>query len=153
MPKSLAKRFNEIKDGKLQSDLIIGYIEEVKKDLKVNIECMDEDVLIFRGIMAKAKQAFKDVKDTELKSFYELWEKFESDKKKTKEFVTEAIKELRPLRDELESIKSLMNSIDKWGIENLLSVIEKLGNSLHGETKEMVKFLFDNYKKEVENEN
>lgn len=149
LPKSLAIKIKELKDGESQSKLIVEYIESMKRELKINIESMDEDVLIFRGLMAKAKQAFKETKETELNSFYELWEKFETDKKKVREFVIAAKAELQPLKLELKEIGNLMDGIDKWKIDNLLETIKKVGEYAYegSETHKILKFLFDNYKR------
>jgi len=149
LPKSLAEQVKGIKDGAMQSTMIIDYINECKKELKTNIESMDEDVLIFRGLMATAKKAFQETKEQELKAFYELWDKFQTDKVQVGDFVKQAKAELQPLKKELQSIKDLMSSIDQWGIKDLIGLIEKLNSSFYGETEKMVKFLFDNYKKDT----
>ena len=55
--------------------------------------------------------------------------------------------ELTPLIQEITELKKLCNSVDTWGISNLVESISKLKN-LYGTEKEMFEFLVNNFKEQ-----
>lgn len=148
LPESLAKKLKEVQDDKLIEDMILEYINETKTYLQTDIKNFEDEVLIYRGSMIKAKQAFKEAKDEQLNAMYALWEKSEKDIEQIRDLVGKAKKELEPLKKELDEIKILMSSIDKFGIQNLLEIIKELNSHYYGETKDIINFLFKNYKRE-----
>lgn len=147
LPASLAKRIKDIQDTKYLENEIVKYTEETKRNFKTEIECIDEDVLQYKAFMIKAKNAFKDAKDEHLNASYELWEKYETDLTKVRQYVNTVNLAIEPLKKELNDVKNLMQEIDKYGIKDLLELIKEVNSHYYGETANMLKFLFDNYKK------
>lgn len=147
LPAGLAKKVKDIQDVKYLEDEIVKYVEQSKRNFKIEIESIDEDILQYRAFMIKAKNAFKEAKDEQLQASYDLWEKYEDDLTKIRDYVSTAKQAVTPLKQELDEIKRLMQEIDKYGIKDLLELIKEINSHYYGETANMLKFLFDNYKK------
>jgi len=73
VPKSLAKKIKELEDGKVKEDLILEYLDKSRKEVKANLETLEDDVIQYQGIMIKAKQTFEKAKNEQLTASYDLW--------------------------------------------------------------------------------
>lgn len=148
LPKSLAERIKGFTDNSEYEAAIVKYIEESKADFKINIESIEEDVLQYKAFMIKAKNAFREAKEEQLNASYELWDKFDGDLSKVRDYVSRVRKEIEPLKKDIEQLNSEISKISKWEIEGLLKLLQEINGQMYGETANMIKFLFDNYKKE-----
>ena len=150
MPKRLAEDIKSLKDGLTKENLILAYIKHCKKDLQSQIESMDEDVLIFQGLMAKARQSFEKAKNEHLTAAYDLWESFDKDLPSTNAKVKSIVSSIDPLVGKLQEVDGLMGKIRKYDIEKLLELVRELNGHFDsgGETGKVLKFLFENYKRE-----
>lgn len=146
IPKKLAEKIKDLESDKQMEDTIIGYYNQSRRELQGELDCLDEDVIQYKANMMKARQAFREAKEEQLDANYELWEKFDADIKGVSAYVAKATSQLQPLKAELSQLKELMNQIDKWEIEKLVGLIDKLNSSFYGETGNILKFLFENYK-------
>jgi hypothetical protein len=70
--KKLAEMVKSVTEPEEYERTIIKYMEEVKGDLRLNIESLDEDVTLFKAFMIEAKKRFKEAKEAQLKESYEL---------------------------------------------------------------------------------
>ena len=150
LPKELAKKIQAINDptSKLCEELIDKYLDDSRREVKSNLEALEEDVLSYRVLMVRAKNAFKEAKEEQIASSYDLWEKFEEEAPLIKDKVDTVIKELRPLKEDLHDIKELLSGINMIGIERLLEVVRAISGHVdsEGNTGKMLKFLFENYR-------
>lgn len=151
LPKSLVKKIKDIEDTKTIEAEIYKYIEESKKDLRINLESLDDDVLLYKAYMIKAKNAFEAAKNEQLEASYALWEKFDTELYEVRKKVEKVKEVMNPIKQELEELKTLMNSVKTYDIEKLLEVIKTIATylSYDGDTAKVVRFLFENYKKPV----
>lgn len=147
VPESLAQKIKDLTDTVEIEKEIVAYIEKSKKELHSQLDCFDEDILIFRGQLAKAKQAFKEAQETHYGETYELWENFNKTLPSTKKFIETAVATLDPLKKELNSVNELMNSISRWDLEKILELLDRIGQA-DPTSREMLKFLFENFKRE-----
>ena len=147
LPKELAKAVNDLKEGDTQNEIILKYIESCKTDMRASIESMDEDVLIFRGLMATAKRGFKETRDEYLDSSYAIWEETDKQLPSIKAKTEKLIKELKPLKDELDHINETIKSIDRFQIEKFVEFIAFFNNTVHGENENILKYLMETYKR------
>ena len=124
--KKVALAIKELDDGHTKESVILQFIKDCKKDLQTEIESVDEDVLIFRGVLAKARQAFQQTRDEYLDSSYKIWE--DSDKKLpiVKDKIQKLTNQLNPLKKELDEINKVLKSIDTFNIEKLVKFIKFL---------------------------
>lgn len=143
IPKSLAKK---IADLKCPDNFVLDYIEESKKDIKSNFDFLGEEILIYRGEMAKARADFTKVKEDALAANYALWESFEAEKKSIWEKSKELQNALKPLTEELAKINKAIDSLNTYRMDELIKTIQTF-SGLWGENKEMLEFLMKNYKK------
>jgi len=150
--KEFAERYKLLDGDKTKREHQIAmfneYLEGIQKasrdDFKANLQCLDEDVAIYKGLMISVKQAFETAKDEQLKDSYALWEKFDKDLPNIREKTTEVIETLNPLVDQLTKINELLGKIQIWDFEKLIKTVENL-SSLYGESKDMIEFLVNHY--------
>jgi len=147
LPKSLCQLISNVQDEAVVRESIMKYVEETKAYLKDDIKIFEDEILSYRASMDKIKIALREAKEEQLNALYTLWDKFENDINKIKDFVKTAKDELNPLQQELENLKKLMDSIDNWGIKNFLELIKSINSNYYGETKTIIDFLLLNYKK------
>jgi len=153
LPVSLVKKIKEVQDNRGIENEIMSYIEETKLDLKQQIESIDEDVLLYRSHMIKTRDAFKKAKNEELESGYQLWEDFEKELPKTKQFIKEAIDTIEPLKTEVNNLRTELDNINKIisyiNLDRMLWFLTVLKdcNTLINEDKELLSFIINNYKK------
>jgi len=149
LPKSIAKKLKDIEkpESALSAEIINEYIKDVKTSMRVEVESLDEDVQIFKGLMIQARQRFEDAKNAQLEASYKLWEDFEAKLPGLEEKVDIAIRKLKPLEIKCNELSEIMQKIDSFKIERLAEAIAKL-STLYEENQKMVNFLICNYKKE-----
>jgi len=150
-----AKKYKELKSDagqrKEQIEALNGYIQTVtkesKEEFRSNLDCLDEDVAIYKGLMINVKQAFEKAKNEQLSASYELWERFDKEIPFVENKINSLIKSLDPLVKQLEKVNSLMGKIQTWNIDTVFESIRKI-SELYGKNKEMVQFLMENFKTE-----
>ena len=146
IPKEIANKIKGVEDVTTIENAIKEYAAQNKKELESYIEGMGEDMLYFRAMMIKARDSFKKAKEEELNAYYSLWEKFDEDRVEIRKKVTAIKEELNPLIQEITELKKLCQSVDTWGISNLVESVSKFKN-LYGTEKEMFEFLVNNFKR------
>lgn len=143
--KDLAKKIKSLENS---DNFVLEFIEESKKDLKANFDAIDDEIIQYKANMIKAREAFRIAKDEMLSANYEIWEKFDTDRKSLYGAANLLVEKLKPLKDELATISDLMNKIDKWGIQSFVESLDKIIYLINSDKKEILQFLINNYKKE-----
>jgi hypothetical protein len=143
--KKLAEMVKSVTEPEEYERTIIKYMEEVKGDLRLNIESLDEDVTLFKAFMIEAKKRFKEAKEAQLKESYELWESYEQELGVIRNRVDSFKNELRPLIEDLKEINSLFSQIKTYDISKLCDVIERY-SILSKNNKEMMDFLIKEFR-------
>ena len=150
LPKDLCEKIKILEDPTSQecSDLIEQYIKDSKESYKMSLESLDEDLLIYRGLMMKVKKSFENASKVALAESYDLWEKYDEELPRTRGKIDNLLKLLEPLEHKLEYINKSINSINTYNIEKLVDLIQKLENIINcsGKTSDLMMFLMDNYK-------
>ena len=146
LPESQAKKLEALKEGDLEN-FIFEYIQQSKKELSIQLDEMDEDIIQYKAAMIDARKKFKAAKEEMLEANYAMWEEFDEQKKSIRSKAEEVVEELKPLTEKLSEIVVLINSIEKWKIEGFLETINKIKDSLYGENKNIIEFLVKNYKR------
>lgn len=150
--KEFADRFNAMKSKKAEREMQIQVLEDYmktvtdasKSDFKVSLECLEEDVAVYSGLMLHVKQSFGKAKDEALTSSYALWEEYEKDMPSVKEKTKSITDALNPLQDSLTSINKSIDSINQHKLERMLELVAKF-NGMSEETKTVMKFLIENF--------
>ncbi len=152
LPNKLADKINSVADPTSQEslDLINKYIDKTRKNYKDQLELLDEDVVMFRGLLVGVKKQYETALTEQLDSEYKLWEKIDSQRPKLKEKIQSLVDGLQPLSDKLSEIDNLLKSINTWEIKQLVEQVSFLSSALNGETGEMIKFICSQYKPKKE---
>jgi hypothetical protein len=147
LPASQADRLKALEEDGI-NNFVEEYMEQSKRDLKATMDSMDDEIIQYKAFMIDARKKFKAAKEAELEANWALWDEFEDQKKSLYNKAQQAAEQLKPLTEELEKIKGLMDGIDKWGIERFLEMLEKVKNHLYGGERNILEFLVKNYKKD-----
>lgn len=137
LPASLAKRLGDVTDVNAINKEILAYVEDTKADLRLSIESIDEDVLLYRAHMVKARDAFKKAKNEELEAMSDLWESYELELGKVKDKVSSLTEILKPLKDQISGLNTLCNSIPTYHIEKIADILQKI-NDLSPNAKDIL---------------
>jgi chromosome segregation ATPase len=149
LPKSVAKQVQEVIDEKAKETVIFALIEDSKRDIQISLESLEDDVIQYKGAMIRARKAFEEAKNEQLTANYEMWEVFEKDLPSVEAKVQKMKEKIAPLKKELDELKTLMDSVRKYEIQDLLESVESVSRHLSydGDTGKLLRFLFENYKK------
>ncbi len=142
---SIANQLEAIDKGDW-GNFVEEYIEESKRDLKVSMDYMDDEIIEYKAAMINARKKFKEAKEEMLSANYAMWEEFDNQKRDIRNKAESVVKELEPLKGELDKISNLMYGIDRFGIERFLEILEKIKNHLYGEDRNILEFLVKHYK-------
>lgn len=144
----VAEAIKQLDSGDTKQKVLMGYIDECKVEIRESVELMDEDVLIFRGSLAKAKAAYREARDEYLAATYKLWEDSDKNLPKLKEQTGKLVNQLKPLKDELAEINTVLKAIHTFDIERFIKFIKYFNSNIYGETENILKYLMNNYKKD-----
>jgi len=151
--KNIAEQYEKCESDNSKIAMFKEYIEKHRMDLKSEYEqtlsCMEEDLLMFTGLNLSVRESFKKAALEAEKASYELWEKYDKEKISIEKKVSKLCDEIKPIKKELEEINSLLNSVKTYPFDRIIETLRAF-NSLTNESKEMMQFLFDNYKQERE---
>jgi chromosome segregation ATPase len=150
LPAAIAKKVEDAESQETADKLVLKYCEQVKGDMTESLECLDEDLLRFKGNMAQVRQQFGKAKDEHLNATYAMWEKGEEDCKKVSEHVARLTKQLQPLKTEVEKVNQQLAKIDTYKLQKLLEVVTAISGhlSMNDKTADILSFLTNEYKSE-----
>jgi len=127
-----------------QTKVFLRAIEDRKIDVKCQIEALEEDVLLFKGIGIKYKTELEKVYNEQSLQLEKIWEDFNCSDKIAKQ--AQKIKStLSPVIETMKSINKEFDSVSTYKVENLISVIEKF-NNMGTEDKRLLEILLNSRK-------
>lgn len=151
VPKKLADEINAYKDpfSDEVSTLMEKYLDDSKNEWKISLESLEEDLLMYRGLMVKTKKEFEAAKNEQCSAAYELWEKIEKEVPKTEAKIDNLIKLFDPLEKKLDKLNNSLAKINTYQIERFSELVAKLDSilSCKGQTNDMMVFLMENFNK------
>ena len=145
LPKKLADKVKALENS---DNFVDDYIEQSRTEIRANLDTFDSEIIEYRANMIKARKAFEIAKDEMIKASYEIWDKFQDDKKSLCSMATELTNGLLPLANELKKINDMINGLDEYKIKGLVNLVKAFNNECYGENAKILKFLMDNYKKD-----
>jgi len=148
LPADLAKKVKDLTDARQIENEILKYVSDFKLSLRTDMEQVDEEIIRYKASMIKAKQMFREACEEQMTEFENLWATHADDLAAIKRKAEQIKQAITPVKNELQDLKAEMQSVNKWDIEGLLNIVEKLSNHLgyDGRTANILKFLFENYK-------
>jgi len=148
-----AEKYNALKSDKSKreeqlkalDDYILSVRDQSRKEFKANLDSLEEDVAIYKGLMVSVKQAFESAKNEQLRSSYAVWENFDAELPSIEDKTNKIVETLQPLVQQLIRVNELLDKIQTYGFDKVIETIEKI-TCLYGENKNMVEFLINSYK-------
>ena len=131
---------------KVFNEYIAGMKDDATREFKAQLESLEEDAMMYAGLMLKVKKAFETAKNEQLTASYDLWEKFEKEIPYAKDKIDKITKTVEPLSRKIAELNTQLTKISTFDIERISETIRSLAN-MTGEKKEMVDFLIKNFKK------
>lgn len=148
LPTKLAEKIESVNDPASTEalKLINEYIDKTRKNYKENLGLLDEDVLMFRGLLIGIKKQYEEALNAQLNSEYELWENIDKERPRLSKKIQALTDDLQPLVSTLTTITDLLKTIRIWEIKELVTNVQYLSSHLQGETGKMIKFICTKYK-------
>ncbi len=147
LPKSLVKKLQDAKSNyAIEKSIIDDFIGSEKHFMKIEMGQMDREVLEYKLYLIKIREALKEAHEDHSNKLNEFWEEISKDLPSFKKKTQEIVKELEPIKEEVEKIKILIDKTSTYSINNTLELVTKI-TEMSVEQKDMFKFLMENYKK------
>lgn len=149
LPKELADKVKALDNGDAYESEILKFVDDSRRSLKSDIAVLDEEVLMYRAAMVKAKQALRKAFEEEMQDFEELWATHSDQFVGIRDKAKGVVDQLQPIKKELQDLKALMNDVQTWDVERLLKLLDQVNVYVgqQSDTGNILKFLFDNYKR------
>jgi len=148
LPKSIASQIKDLNDKKMEEEIILKYIDESRSDIKHFLENLDDDLLQYRALMVKTRNAFKEAKEEQLQANYELWENFDKEMPSLQEKIDKVKKAIEPVSNQIKELNEALGNIRSYELKELLEVIKGISQYLGYDNNagKILKFLVKNYK-------
>jgi len=127
-----------------QTKIFLKVIEDKKIDVKYQIESLEEDVLLFKGIGIRYKIELEKIYNEQSLQLEKMWEDLNCGDKIEKQ-VRKIRSTLSPVIETMKSINKEFDSISTYKVENLISVIEKF-NNMTATDKKLLEILLNSQK-------
>jgi uncharacterized coiled-coil DUF342 family protein len=121
-------------------------IEDKKIDIKTEIESLEEQVLIFKGIGLKYKNELEKVYNEQSQYIEKIWSEFNVGDKIYKQ-AKKINNDLAPISEAISNINSNLKGLSIYKVQDLIDLIEKF-NSMSDKDKQLFKLLIDKEKED-----
>ena len=142
-----AEKTTEEEREKVFDEYLNRVTEKTRTAFKCDLESIEEDAAIFKGLLLKTRQVFEKAKNEHLEAAYTLWEKFEEEIPSTQEKTDKILKILEPLVKQLNAINELLRKINTHDLDRFNKSLSVLSNA-YGKNREMIEFLVKHFGKE-----
>lgn len=137
-----AKELNQLKGTIPDDEILQKYIEDTKRNIKLDLDGLNDDVLQYKALMSKYHRMMKENYDQIQDVGYEIFKEFEAKKPKFENKMKEFVNAAKPVNEMLKSIQDSLVKIDDWQINKLFSIVEKVAN-MSDKEKDIFKFLME----------
>jgi hypothetical protein len=144
VPVELKEAWEKATSEEEQKKIFFKAVDDRKLDIKNQIECLEDELLIFKGIGLRYKTELEKVYEEQSDKAGKIWETFNAGDKLFNQ--AKAINDsLRPVASTINEINEKLSAINTYKIENAITLIEKF-NCMSEGTKGMFKLLINNEK-------
>lgn len=119
---------------------------QVRKDFELNISSLEEDAVMFKGLMIKVRKAFEEAKNEYLEASEAVWEKFEKEVPSIQKNIDRLTKLVDPLSKQLDVVKKKFETISTYNYKQVVELIQ-LVSSLNDKNKNILELILK-YNKE-----
>ena len=142
--KEIATKLKEAKDKKaIEEEFVLKWIDEQKKDIKLSVEALEDDLITFKAVAIKhknqLKQAYEEQQVLVEKLYDDIWKKRDEVKYK----IENVKNEMNDLTDIIQSVDKKLSGINIYKIEELLKLVNKISN-MSTKEKRIMQFLMTN---------
>jgi hypothetical protein len=113
---------------------------QVRKDFEINLESLEEDATMFKGLMIKVKKTFEETKNEYLEASEALWEKFEQEIPSVKKKVDQLTKLIDPLTKQLDAITQKFHTINTYHLKQMVELVQ-LVSGLNDKNKNILELI------------
>lgn len=149
LPKSVAAKVKLVETVEEADNMIQEYIKTKRQDFTRELENLDDDVLIFKGVCLKHRQELKKVYDEQTDLLDKLWEDCGDMGSKIHEHAVALAAELAPLTAEVKNLKSsieevkrLIGQVDFYPQQTFIQTVESIAR-MDDKTKGLLRDLLD----------
>lgn len=146
VPKELKDAWDKVESEEEQKKVFFRAIEDRKLDIKNQIESLEEEVLLFKGIGIRYKTELEKIYNEQSAQLEKIWEDFNAGDKIYKQ-AKKIENDLRPIILTIQQINNSISNFSTYKIEKLIEVIDKFSRMSDNE-KHMIKVLIDYGQKE-----
>jgi methyl-accepting chemotaxis protein len=143
--KELVEMVNNLDDGVDKSD-VFKLVKEFKTEIEGYTYDIEEMAATFRRQSQKIKDSFKQVVDKEVESLQEFWEQQDEKRYEISKKVNGLHERIRSTKDDLLELKKLSESINVYGLKELIEMIDKI-KYMSPNDKELLHYVFSHGKK------
>lgn len=138
--KEYAEEVEKLKGTIPDNDIIQGYIEKTKKDVEIDLETLDHEILQYRAKVSKWQKDIRECYSELNEKSYKSWEDFDKGRpvfeQKMKSFVAMAT----PVNNLIKDIEKSILSINTWNIDKMLTLIQRI-STMSAKEKDMLSLL------------
>lgn len=128
VPAEKAAEFKAAESENAQLAIIDNIIASTKRNMRADLEVLDEDVLQFRGMLLKYKKAYSEALQVHYDATYKIWEDIDSKIPNMKRKAEQSVAEFAVIAPELEKVSSQIDMItariEKVNIYQLTHMVE-----------------------------
>ena len=141
------RQIEAAKDNKeLQLSIVKEMFELEKNWLKQELQQMDDDLLQYRALLLKMREAYKEAQQEHYNKVNDLWDEISKSVPSFTKKVESLVKELEPVTIALTAIKNQTDSVNTWKAKEIIEMVNLVSN-MTPEKIEMFNLLV-NYSKE-----
>lgn len=145
VPVDLANKIESLQgDDALMSRAIDEYFQWSVNGIVEELSALDETIVQYRGLNAKARQQFREVAIDVSEKAYKVWEDWDEEMPKVTGKIDAMRAELAPLKSDLDEINTAIKKISMWDVGRMLKTMQEVA-SADNETKKILAFLMKEY--------
>jgi archaellum component FlaC len=126
LDKRVAEKIKNLDSVEHQLEVIGNILEERKKDMRIDMENLDDDMLQFKAFSAKYRQELEKVYEEQQNKAYKLWEKYNEELPRVREALKPVIDEVNKLTDIVDALNKKLTAISSWEVKELSTLLDIL---------------------------
>ena len=149
LPKSVAAKVKLVETVEEADSMIQEYIKTKRQDFTRELENLDDDVLMFKGVCLRHRQELKKVYDEQVDLLDRLWEDCGGMGSEIHKHAVGMAAELAPLTAEvknlkssIEEVKKLIHEVSFYPAQQFVSTVESVAR-MDDKTKGLLRDLLD----------
>lgn len=143
--KELVETVKTLEEGRATQEEIGKVFAEFKKNIENYTYDVEDAASMFRRQSQKVKEGLKQVVDEEVASLQEFWEIQDNRRYEVQKKVITASENIKSVRSQLLELKELTSSVDIYGLEKLIEMVQKI-NYMSDADKELLSKVFSHGK-------